>query len=89
MDGGATVSPGAVLSVFASDTGQEAGAALRVARGALGLVLPSFPSVQFGMTPAHPRRLPMERMEHIRGKILEGDQHVLDPGRWLSRLPRT
>jgi hypothetical protein len=39
---------------------------------------PALPSCQVRMTALHPRRRAMEKMEHIRGKILNGEQTVLD-----------
>jgi hypothetical protein len=62
-----------------NDIGMNRRGCVRAVRGAIGLARPLLiPSVN-GMTSIHPRRRPMDRMEHIRGKILEGDQTVLDP----------
>src|SRR5208282_4446456 len=66
-----------LLSV--NDIGMNRPGRVRAVSGAIGLARPLLiPSVS-GMTWIHPRRRPMERMEHIRGKILAGDQTVLDP----------
>jgi hypothetical protein len=39
---------------------------------------PALPSREVGMITRHPWRRPMEKMEHIRGKILNGEQTVID-----------
>src|SRR4051794_15411742 len=42
------------------------------------LARPAPASCEIGMITLHPWRRPMERMQHVRGKILNGEETVID-----------
>jgi len=74
----APISIGAALSLVGERHGKNRRGCAHVVHSAPNLARPALASCEVKMTTLHLWGRPMEKMEHIRGKILNGDQTVID-----------